>query len=272
MQAALSQVCSLDSTFANDVEQYAAAKCGAIEVWLTKLETFLESHSIDEARNLLAEHQMVAPVASFQGGLLVSQGQQREEAWSHFRRRLALCRAIDAGTLVVACDVPGSVGQVDIDRVRASLKLAADEAIQHDVRIALEFQCRSAFGNNLQTAAALVEEAASPNLGICFDAFHWYVGPSKESDLGLVSRENLFHVQLSDVADVPRELATDSHRILPGEGDIPLEPVIARLRQISYDGCVSLELMNPVIWRVGPLSLGEIGMTCLRRLLGQAGS
>jgi 4-hydroxyphenylpyruvate dioxygenase len=140
------------------------------------------------------------------------------------------------------------------------------------VRIALEFQCRSAFGNNLQTAAALVEEAASPNLGICFDAFHWYVGPSKESDLGLVSRENLFHVQLSDVADVPRELATDSHRILPGEGDIPLEPVIARLRQISYDGCVSLELMNPVIWRVGPLSLGEIGMTCLRRLLGQAGS
>jgi 4-hydroxyphenylpyruvate dioxygenase len=88
----------------------------------------------------------------------------------------------------------------------------------------------------------------------------------------LLTRENLFHVQLSDLADVPRELATDSHRILPGEGDIPLEPVIARLREIGYDGCVSLELMNPVIWRVGPLSLGEIGMTCLRRLLGQAGS
>ena len=41
--------------------------------------------------------------------------------------------------------------------------------------------------------------------------FHYYVGPSKPDDLGLLRRENLFHVQLCDVADVPRELAADAH-------------------------------------------------------------
>ena len=66
---------------------------------------------------------------------------------------------------------------------------------------------------------------------------------------------------------MPRELATDSDRILPGEGDIPLEPIIERLREIGYTGHVSIELMNPQIWQVPALQFGEIGMAALRKLL-----
>jgi 4-hydroxyphenylpyruvate dioxygenase len=138
------------------------------------------------------------------------------------------------------------------------------------VRVALEPQARAAFGNNLQTAAALVEEAGSPWLGLCFDAFHYYVGPSKPEDLGLLTRDNLFHVQLCDLAEVPREFAADSDRILPGDGDIPLAPVIEHLQRIGYNRYVSIELMNPQIWRIPALQFGEIGMTALRKVLGQA--
>jgi len=46
--------------------------------------------------------------------------------------------------------------------------------------------------------------------------------------------------------------------------------VIAQLRAINYSGYVSVELMNPVVWRVPPLSFGEIGMTALRKVLGLA--
>jgi sugar phosphate isomerase/epimerase len=77
-------------------------------------------------------------------------------------------------------------------------------------------------------------------------------------------------VQLCDLADTPRELARDSARILPGDGDINLAAVVERLRQIDYRGCVSLELLNPQLWQVSPLALGEIGMTALRKVLGQA--
>src|SRR6185295_18833872 len=104
----------------------------------------------------------------------------------------------------------------------------------------------------------------------CLDAFHYYVGPSKPDDLGLLRRENLFHVQLSDVADVPREFATDSQRILPGDGDIPLTPLVDRLREIQYDGYVSVELLNPQIWQIPPRQFGEIAMTALRKVLGLA--
>jgi 4-hydroxyphenylpyruvate dioxygenase len=267
MIPALSQICSLNAPFDLDVVEYAAGGCRAIEIWLGKLEQYLESHSVEDAQRLLRDQSVQAAVASYQGGLLTSQGEARREHWQHFRQRLALGKQLGVRTLVIAADIQGPLTQQDLDRASASLAEAATLAEQHDVRLALEFQAASAFGNNLQTAAAMVQQVGSPRLGICLDLFHFYCGPSKVEDLGLVVAENLFHVQLCDIADRPREMAADADRILPGDGDIPLAPVINRLREISYDGCVSIELMNPQLWQVPPRQFGEIGMTALRNVL-----
>jgi len=43
-----------------------------------------------------------------------------------------------------------------------------------------------------------------------------------------------------------------------------------RLREIQYEGCVSVELMNPQIWQIPPRNVAEVGITALRRLLGQS--
>ncbi len=270
MKPALSQICSLNSPFEKDLEDYAAGQCDAIEVWLTKLETYLEGHSLDDVRALMAKHQVELPVASFQGGLLTSQGDARREAWSLFQRRLELCRDLGIGTIVTACDLVGPINDQDIQRTYASLNQAAQLAADHHVRVALEFQSRAAVGNNLLTAAGMVSHVNHPQLGICLDAFHFYVGPSQTEDLTCLSNDNLFHVQLSDLADTPREFATDAQRILPGDGDIPLAAIVARLAEIQYDGFVSIELLNPHIWQVAARQFGEIGMTAVRGMLGTA--
>jgi 2-keto-myo-inositol isomerase len=183
---------------------------------------------------------------------------------------LRLLRELHVGTLVVACDVVGPLEQQDLQRVQTSLTQASVRAGEQGIRLALEFQASATFGNNLQTAAALVNETGSPHLGLCFDAFHYYAGPSKAEDLAYLTRDNLFHVQLCDLAGTPREFASDADRILPGDGDFQLQPIIDTLRAIDYEGCVSLELMNPQIWQVPARQFGEIGMTALRKLLGQA--
>ncbi len=270
MRPTLAQVCSLNSEFADDVEQFAAGQCHSLELWLTKLENFLRERTIDDVKQLLAEYGVATPVASYQGGLLTSQGAARREAWDLFERRVDICRQLGVATVVVACDIPAPLHQTDLDRVQVSLAQVAQLVGRNGLRAAIEFQAQSAFGNNLQTAAALVGEVGSPHLGICLDVFHYYVGPSKPEDLGYLSPQNLFHVQLCDLADVPREVARDSQRILPGEGDIPLAPILDRLREINYDGCVSIELLNPHIWQVGPRQFGEIAMTALRKVLGQS--
>jgi 4-hydroxyphenylpyruvate dioxygenase len=267
MVPTISQVSCLNSPFDRDLEDFAGAGCSSVEVWLTKLETYLQSHTLEDVRYWLDKTGLAVSVASLQGGLLASQGESRRQAWELFARRLELCRELQIETMVVACDVPRPLTQQTIERVQASLVQVAQEVGKHRLRAALEFQADSAFGNNLQTAAALVADVSSPHLGICLDAFHWHVGPSKTEDLGYLTADNLFHVQLCDLADTPRELARDAHRILPGEGDIHLAPLIERLGEIGYRGCVSIELMNTQLWQVPALQLADAGMAALRRLL-----
>jgi 2-keto-myo-inositol isomerase len=268
MKLAVSQVCSLEAPFEKDIEDYSAGGCKVIELWVGKLDTYLERHSEADLLRLLDEHQVTAPVAGFQGGLLSSQGEFRKQHWDAFGQRLAQCRSLGVGTLVLAGDVVGPLEQQDLERVQLSLGQAARLAGEHGVRLALEFQARAAFINNLQSAAAVVAEIASPHLGICFDVFHYYVGPSKSEDLHYLSAENLFHVQLCDLAGVPREFASDADRVLPGDGDIELSQLTARLREIGYRGCVSVELMNPQIWRIPPRQVGEIALAALAKVVG----
>lgn len=270
MIPALSQVCSLPSPWDNDLKEYSAAACSTVEIWLGKLETYLDTHSVGDARGLMDRHGLKGPVASYQGGLLTSQGDARGEHWAHFARRLEICRELEIGTLVVACDISGPTGPQDIDRAIVSLQQAAKRAAEFGLRLALEFQAPAALGNNLETAASLVAAAAESNLGICFDAFHYYTGPSKQEDLSCLTAENLFHVQLCDLAGRPRELAADSDRILPGDGDFQLGPLIEHFRSIGYREHISVEVMDPRLWQVPPRQFAEIAMTALRKLLGQA--
>ena len=267
MKLAISQVCSLHARLPQCIEDYAAGTCQAIEVWLTAVEYYLEQSSPEELRGLLEAQGMSIPAASYQGGLLVSQGEERQVAWELFRKRLQLCQELQIPTLIVAADVPSPLRTGDIERVQVSLRQAAQEAAQHNVRLALELQSGSAFGNNLQSVSALVEQTQHPHLGICLDVFHFGVGPSKESDLRAINPQSLFHVQVSDVSGVPRELATDQHRILPGDGDLPLSVIIDFLRDIRYDRWISLEILNPTLWEIPPRQFGEIGMASLRQLV-----
>jgi len=270
MKPALAHVSTLNAQFPQEIEDYAAGQCQAMELWFGKLEVYLDQHPIEKLRELLEQRSMAVPVASFQGGLLASQGEARKEAWDLFARRLETCRSLGVETIVVAADVNGPMNAEDLERVRFSLREAARMAGEAGLRLALEPQAKATFCNNLETAAALIAETGSPHLGICFDAFHFYTGPSKLEDLAWVNGDNLFHVQLCDMAGTVREFASDSDRVLPGDGDYQLTPIIDHLRSINYPGYVSIELMNPQVWQIAPLAFGEIAMTALRKVLNLA--
>jgi 2-keto-myo-inositol isomerase len=272
MKPCISEATTMPHTFAEDVAFYADAGCPAMEVWLTKLENHLQNHSLADTKKLLADRNMTLAAAAYQGGLLLSQGEQRKAHYDHFRQRLNLCQAVGIPTLLVVADFVEKVDQTALERAVVSLKQAAQWAAAFDVRLALEFRGSATFCSSLDTAIALVTHTDEANVGVCFDVFHYYTGPSKLEDLAHLNRATLAHVQLSDVAGVARELATDSDRILPGDGEFQLGPIVDHLRNIGYEGYVSLELLNPTLWQANPKQVAEIGITALRKILGQTGS
>jgi 2-keto-myo-inositol isomerase len=267
MKPCVSETTTMPATFAEDVDACAAAGCEALEGWLTKIEQHLEHHSLDDTRRLLTERNVKLAAAAYQGGLLLSQGDARHAHFEHFRKRLELCQCLGVPTMLVVADFASRPAQSDLERAIVSLKQAAQWAAGFDVRLALEFRGADAFCSSLDTSVRLVEACCEPNVGVNLDVFHYYKGPSKFEDFDLLNAGNLAFVQICDLADVPRELATDSDRILPGDGDWPLTRILTKLQEQGYDGWVSLELMNPTLWQMKASQVMELGVAAVRRVL-----
>jgi 2-keto-myo-inositol isomerase len=269
MKPCISQATTLKNSFEADLPMLSRNGWTDVEIWLTKLETFLQSHSLAEARSMMAADGIKAVAASSQGGLLLSRGGERASHWDHFRHRLTLLAELGVPALVVTPDFVPQASADDYLRAAAALGEAAELASTFGVRIALEFQKTSPFCACLETAMALIEQSGAINAGVCFDVFHYYTGPSKPEDLAQVTPQNLAWVQVSDLSGTPRELAGDGDRILPGDGDFQLGPIIEHLGRIGYDGHVSLEVLNPHLWQVAPDRLADLGRQALSRVLGR---
>jgi 2-keto-myo-inositol isomerase len=265
----ISEACTLKHSFQDDVAGYSEGGCRAMEVWLTKLEDHLNQHSPLETRSLLEDRQMTLAAASYQGGLLLSQGEQRKAHYDHFKRRLDLCQSFGIPTLVLVADFVQRPDSAGLERSVVSLREAAQWAQAFNVRLALEFRGKSTFCSSLDTALALIAACGEPNVGVCLDVFHYYTGPSKFEDLRLLNKTNLAFVQVCDVAGIARELAADSDRIFPGEGDFHLGAIVSWLRSIGYEGYISLELLNPTLWQVPPAQFAGLGMKSLLRLVDE---
>jgi 4-hydroxyphenylpyruvate dioxygenase len=267
MRPCISQATTLPGSFAEDVNAYADGGCQGMEVWLTKLEQHLAQHSATDTKKLLEDRQMTLAGASYQGGLLLSQGEQRRAHFDHFKRRLDLCQCFGIPTLLIAPDFVDKIDAACLQQAAQSLAEAAKWAAAFNVRLALEFRGTGSVCTCLETAVGLVAAAGEPNLGVNFDVFHYYTGPSKFDDLTLLTAENLAFVQVCDLAATPRELAGDADRIFPGEGDFRLGPILDRLREIGYDGWVSLEMLNPTVWKAKAAHVAELGLGAVQRLL-----
>ena len=92
MKPCISAATTLTTSFADDVNGYADGGCQAMEVWFTKLETHLETVSVADTLALLEQREMTLAAAAYQGGLLLSQGEQRKAHFDHFSAGLTSAR------------------------------------------------------------------------------------------------------------------------------------------------------------------------------------
>lgn len=269
MKPCISQATTLSTPFESDLSAYSRGGWTAVEVWLTKLETYLENHSVAEARGLLEGEGLFPAAAASQGGLLLSRGAEREAHWDHFRRRLGILNELGVPTLIVAADFNRDLVPDDYPRAAAALAGAAEAAAPAGVTLALEFQKSARFCASLDTTLALILQSGATGVGVCLDLFHYYTGPSKFEDLAYLTPANLAWLQLSDLAGTPRELAGDGDRIFPGEGDFQIGPVLDQLGLIGYEGYASLEVLNPQLWRIPADRVADLGHQSLCRTLGR---
>ncbi len=153
-----------------------------------------------------------------------------------------------------------AVRQASVETLRAMAEIGRDHAVS------IGFEFLGASDCSVRTVAAareIVEEVDDPAVGLVIDTFHYYVGGSTPQMLEGLDPRRLFIVHMDDAEDRPREALTDAHRLLPGEGVIPLRDLIQTLEGLGYDGVYSVELFRPEYWAWDSLALAR---ACRERL------
>jgi 2-keto-myo-inositol isomerase len=188
-------------------------------------------------------------------------GRSRQALLDRCRRLCEYAQALQAPYVVA---VPSFLDEVtDPDRIAVvaadALQALAEVAAGYGVGIGFEFlgfaDCSV---NTLGAARHIVDQAARPNLGIVIDAFHYYAGGSTSEMLRGLDPSRLFIVHLDDAEDRPRGDLRDSHRLLPGEGVIPLRDLVGRIEALGYGGPWSIELFRPEYWTWDPVHLARV--------------
>ena len=170
-------------------------------------------------------------------------------------------RALDAPYVVA---VPSFLHEVTDHRripdvAAAAVRAMADVAAAYGVGIGFEFLgFEGCSVNTLAAARTIVERAARPNVGVVIDAFHYHAGGSTPEMLTDLDPERLFIVHLDDAEDRPRRDLQDAHRLLPGDGVIPLRDLVRRIEGLGYRGPWSIELFRPEYWRWDPVHLARV--------------
>ena len=123
--------------------------------------------------------------------------------------------------------------------------------------------------SRLGDAVWVASESGAANAGVLADVYHLYKGGSPLQGLKLLNARALPLFHVNDYPAIAPAAIGDADRVFPGDGIAPLGEVFSILREIGFDGFLSLELFNPAYWQGDALATAKMGREKLRAVMGQ---
>jgi len=254
-----------------DIAAASAAGFKALEIWAAKLDQYLTQHSLQELRALLRKHRLQP--ASINSIEFIT-----FRSLEDYAQIQARCKQLCGYAQTLGCDkivvVPSptpkdgaSGAQIRAESVRV-LRELADLAQPYGVKLAFEFL---GFGwcsvRTLGQCWEVVQETARDNVGLVIDTCHFYAGGSSLRSILKVAPEKVLILHINDVEERPKETIEDAHRLLPGEGVIPLDDILRNVKKTGFDGLCSIELFRPAYWDRDPKELAAAARATTMRVL-----
>jgi sugar phosphate isomerase/epimerase len=247
-RVSVSQITTVQSSFADDVRLYAEAGLDGIGVWELKLAEDGDAEALEalEASGLESATAVPAIPSILPLPLLGGPDDpaERIEAFCRSIERLAPFRPTG-----LVCLTGTGEGR-DPDEARSivvdGLRTIAGEAQRHNVRIGLEPYQRDSgalwtIASSIPEAVELIEDAGgSQALGIQFDVWHLWNTPTLYDDIAAeVGR--FAGVHICDYRDPTRGWAD---RALPGDGLANVPDILRALDAAGWDGLYDIEIFS----------------------------
>jgi 2-keto-myo-inositol isomerase len=252
------------------VDIAAAAGYEAIEPWIDEIEKYAANGG--DLRGLHSKIQDLG--LTVEGGIgffewIVDDDTTRTEGLKKARHAMVLLARLGGKRIAAPPfgaqkdDAPVLNLHAAVDRYNALLALGDEIGVVPLIEV-------WGFSKNLSRlgdAALIAIESGHPDACILADSYHLYKGGSPLSGLRLLHGDAfpLFHI--NDYPSLPRETITDADRVFPGDGIAPLTTLFRTLRDIGFEGVLSLELFNKEYYAQEPLSVARTGLEKLRAVV-----
>ena len=249
---------TMNATLPEDIAAAGAAGFKALEIWAAKMDAYLEAHSVAELKALFDRAGLQPASINSIEFITFRPPEEYETVVARCRELCELAQALGCAKIVVVpSPTPEGVAwdQIRDESVRV-LRELSDVASPYGVQLAFEFLgfpwCSV---RTLAQCWDIVAATGRDNVGLVIDTCHFYAGGSTLSAIKEVSPEKILIFHINDVEGRPLETIEDAHRLLPGEGVIPLDDILGRLRDTGFDGLCSVELFRPEYWERDPAEL-----------------
>ena len=258
MKLAYHGATSMKSDLSTDVAASARAGFRALEVWAAKVDDYLVGHSKAELRSLFTDNS-IEPVTINSIEFIAFRGDEYRQIQVRCRELCQIAEIIGCPTVVV---VPSPTPDRNmpwekvVQEYVTVLRDLSNIAQSFEIRLAFEFL---GFGwctvRTPRAAYEIIQKADRDNVGLTLDACHFYGGGGLLNEIDALDPATIYAFHLDDMEDVAKEAITDSKRLLPGSGILPLSDICARLKGIGFDGLCSIELFRPEYWEWDPSEL-----------------
>jgi 2-keto-myo-inositol isomerase len=263
---------TMKATLPEDIAAAGAAGFKALEIWAAKMDAYLETRSVAELKALFDRAGLQPASINSIEFITFRPPEEYGAIVARCRELCELAQALGCAKIVVVpSPTPEGVAwdQIRDESVRV-LRELSNVASPYGVQLAFEFLgfpwCSV---RTLAQCWDIVGETGRDNVGLVIDTCHFYAGGSALSAIEEVSPEKILIFHINDVEDRPLETIEDAHRLLPGEGVIPLDDILGRLRDIGFDGLCSVELFRPEYWERDPAELAAAARAATLAAVGK---
>jgi sugar phosphate isomerase/epimerase len=258
--------------FKTSCEGISKAGVGAVEVDIAKIQQFAQTESLPKAKQLLSDLGLRAVSSSNHLGFVDASAQQFPNLLDQLKTKLEVVQAVGCDRIVCPSTLNREATPDDFKRGAENMVKGGDLAKTYGVMLMLEFAKTSRLANSIQTALQIIREANHPNARIMLDTFHFYAGVGKVEDLELLRDSELAHLHFEDIPNDPsrEQLASQQHRLFPGDGTAPLKRTIEILKRKGYSGPASMELFQnttPVAQNLDPFQLATRAKAAIEPLI-----
>lgn len=130
---------------------------------------------------------------------------------------------------------PGLFPEAALRKLMRSLKELLLYAESKNVLIALEYE-PGLLVESARETIELLNHLRRPNIGVNLDLGHAWVQGEDPGEVIDLFGKSVFHIHLEDIR------GRKHYHLIPGEGEIEFEKIFDKLKQIDYNGFVSIEL------------------------------